>query len=496
MAVTIIDPVARIEGHLKAEITVTGGLVTDAKMTGNMYRGFENFMIGQEPLDAPLITQRVCGVCPTNHAVAAVLAMDDAAGVQATPKGRLMRNLIDGAEFLHSHVLHFYHLCLPDYIDMSSLGSPWAPLYGGDRRVTGAYLTSLTNNYVAALAIRRKAHTIAAILSGKQPHGATIIGGGCSATPSAADITTMRSLLTEIRNFIDTKYIPDANLLFNTYYSDYFSIGVGSGKLLSYGVFPQGTDSVNTLLLKRGIYNGASVVLVMDQQNIVEDVLNSWYTNSDNLNPLNGVTSPVITPINQQAPTPPSAFPGKGGAYSWLKAPWYKTDGVNKDVYEVGPLARMVVSGAYASNISAADRTISRAYEAQLVANAMDGWLTDLQNNLSGPSFIPYEIPASGSGIGLTEAMRGALGHWVKYDSAGKISHYQIITPTCWNASPMDADGAKGAIEQALIGTPVSNAAQPVEALRVIHTYDPCLACAVHVIRDDGKTTINKFIVP
>ena len=155
----------------------------------------------------------------------------------------------------------------------------------------------------------------------------------------------------------------------------------------------------------------------------------------------------------------------------------------------------MVVSGAYSANISAADRTIARAYEAQLVANAMDGWLTDLQNNLSGPSFIPYEIPASGSGIGLTEAMRGALGHWVKYDAAGKISHYQIITPTCWNCSPMDADGAKGALEQALIGTPVSNAAQPVEALRVIHTYDPCLACAVHVIRDDGKT-INKMIVP
>ena len=136
MAVTIIDPVARIEGHLKAEITVTGGVVTDAKMTGNMYRGFENFLVGLEPLDAPLITQRVCGVCPTNHAMAAVYAMDDAAKVQATPKGRLMRNLIDGAEFLHSHVLHLYHLAAQDYIDASSLGSPWAPLYGGDRRIS------------------------------------------------------------------------------------------------------------------------------------------------------------------------------------------------------------------------------------------------------------------------------------------------------------------------------------------------------------------------
>ena len=497
MAVTIIDPVARIEGHLKAELTVVGGVVTDAKMTGNMYRGFENFLVGQEPLDAPLITQRVCGVCPTNHAMAAVYAMDDAAKVQATPKGRLMRNLIDGAEFLHSHVLHLYHLAAQDYIDASSLGSPWAPLYGGDRRISsGPLLTTIINSYVAALAIRRKAHTIAAMLSGKQPHGATIIGGGCSATPSAADITTMRTFLTDIRNFINSDLIPQATLLFSTgYYDDYFSIGVGPGKLLSYGVFPQGTDSVNTRLLKRGIYDGTSVVPVMDQNNIVEDVLHSWYTNSDNLKPFNGVTSPVITPNNPVQPAPPSAFPGKAGAYSWLKAPRYKTDGVNKDVYEVGPLARMYVTGDYTNGISVADRETARALEAKKIGDAMDNWLTDLQNNHSEPSFVPYEIPPNSSGIGLTEAERGALGHWVKYDAAGKISHYQIITPTCWNCSPMDADGAKGAVEQALIGTPILNANEPVEALRVIHSFDPCLACAVHVIRDDGKT-INKFIVP
>ena len=167
--ITIVDPVARIEGHMGVTLTVDAGSVTDAQTAGNMYRGFENFMIGQEPLDAPLITQRVCGVCPTNHAIAAVHAMDDAANVQPTPKGRIMRNLIDGAEFLHSHVLHFYILALQDYIDMSSLGGPWAPLYGADRRVPNPDLTSFIGHYVEALAIRRKAHTIAAILLGKQP---------------------------------------------------------------------------------------------------------------------------------------------------------------------------------------------------------------------------------------------------------------------------------------------------------------------------------------
>ena len=188
-------------------------------------------------------------------------------------------------------------------------------------------------------------------------------------------------------------------------------------------------------------------------------------------------------------------FLARQGHIPRLKSPRYKTDGVNKDVYEVGPLARMYVTGDYTSGISVADRETARALEAKKIGDAMDVWLDDLQANLSGPSFIECEIPANGSGIGLTEAERGALGHWVKYDVNRKILHYQIITPTCWNASPQDAGGINGAIEQALIGTPISNATEPVEALRVIHSFDPCLACAVHVIRDDGKT-INKFIVP
>jgi hydrogenase large subunit len=494
--IKVVDPVPRIEGHLKVTLTIDtiGGVqkVTDAESTGNMYRGFENFMVGQEPLDAPLITQRVCGVCPTAHAMAAVHAMDAAANVQPTPNGRIMRNLINGAEYLHSHLLHSYHLALQDYIDMTAAVNqgPWAPLYGGDRRVTGTDLTNLVNSYLAALAMRRKAHTIGAILAGKQPHAASIIGGGCSATPSASDVTTMTSLLNEIKSFIDNTYLPDMTLLFNTYYSDYFSIGAGCGKLLAYGVFPQGTESVNNLLLKRGIYNGTSIINVMDQDNIAEDVLHSWYTGADNLQPFNGVTNPIITP----ATSPPTPFPGKAGAYSWLKSPRYKTNGVTPEVYEVGPLARMVVNGDYPIHISAADREMARAYEAQKVANAMLGWLTDLGNNLSGPSFVPCETPANGSAAGLTEAIRGAIGHWVKYDVNKKISHYQIITPTCWNASPRDAGGNRGPMEQALIDTPILNATEPVEALRVIHSFDPCLACAVHVIRDDGKT-ISKFVV-
>ena len=258
--------------------------------------------------------------------------MDVAANVQPTPKGRLINNLIHGAEFLHSHILHSYTLMLQDYIDMPSIATfnqgPWAPLYGGDRRPSSGDTAALSGNYVAALTARRKAHTICAILGGKQPHAASFIGGGNSATPSSSDIATMTSLLNDIKTFITGKYIPDMNLLFapGGYYDDYLNIGVGSGKLLSYGVFPQGTDSVNTCLLKRGIYDGVNTVLVMDQNNIVEDVLYAWYTGVDNLQPFHGVTNPIITPST----SPASPFPGKTNAYTWGKAPRYKTNGTTR----------------------------------------------------------------------------------------------------------------------------------------------------------------------
>jgi hydrogenase large subunit len=508
---TVIDPIPRIEGHMKVTLTIdtvsSVQQVVNAQMVGNMYRGFENFMVGQDPLDAPLITQRICGVCPASHAIAAVTAMDVAANIQPTPKGRLINNLIHGAEFLHSHILHSYTLMLLDYIDMPSstvLGAgtlnqgPWAPTYGADRRPSLADTNTLTANYVAALTARRKAHTICAILGGKQPHAASFICGGNSATPSSSDISTMTSLLNDIKTFITAKYIPDMDLLFKAgtgYYKDYLNIGAGSGKLLSFGVFPQGTDSVNTCLLKRGIYDGTSVSLVMNQNNIVEDILHAWYTGSDNLQPFDGVTNPIVTPDADPPPSTPKPFPGKAGAYSWNKAPRYKTNGTVKEVYETGPLSRMVVTGEYPTGkISAADRELARPLEALKVANAMLGWLSDLSGMLSAPSFISYDIPANGVAAGLTEAIRGALGHWVKYDSNNKISHYQVITPTCWNASPLDADGQHGPIEQALIGTPVANAAQPIEAVRVVHSFDPCMACSIHVIQDDGRT-ISKFIV-
>jgi hydrogenase large subunit len=252
-------------------------------------------------------------------------------------------------------------------------------------------------------------------------------------------------------------------------YSDYKEIGEGSGNLLSFGVFD--LDNAGTQkLLSRGIYTGGSVQ-TLNLGRIREHVAYSWYSGRTSRPPATGVTAPV---------DPDS----KTAAYSWLKAPRY-----NSAPYEAGPLARMKVSNQYAGGISVMDRHLARAHEAKVVADAMNGWLTQLEQNLTGEVYTPYTTPTSGTGVGLTEAPRGALGHWVSVGSQ-KVSNYQVITPTCWNASPQDSNRVKGPMEQALIGTPISDPDRPVEALRVIHSFDPCLSCAVHVMRPKGKPVV------
>lgn len=246
-----------------------------------------------------------------------------------------------------------------------------------------------------------------------------------------------------------------------SYYSDYHQIGSGYRNLLAYGVFD--LDDAGTLkLFKRGRLTGAgSRVEPLDTKLITERVTASWYApQTDNLNPAAGETLPV--------------YP-KNGAYSWLKAPRYK-----QTPYEAGPLARMRISGYYQGGVSVMDRHRARALEALRIADALGEWVRQLVPQQS--SYIPYRIPESGTGVGLTEAPRGALGHWVKIQEK-RTAKYQVITPTCWNASPKDALNRRGPIEEALVGTPVPDISQPVEVIRVIHSFDPCLSCAVHLMR-------------
>jgi hydrogenase large subunit len=480
--ITIMDPVTRIEGHMKVEVTTDSpalGMtqIVGAKSTGTLFRGFETILQGRDPRDAPSITERVCGVCPVSHGMAATLAIEAAAGLTAPTNGRIIRNLVLGANYLQSHLLHFYLLAAVDFVKAPD-SAPWTPAWNPTDSVNGQSLDfrsdptldAVSSHIPKAVEMRRYAHQMGAIFGGKIPMPANFLPGGSTSVPNGARISAFRSHLAKLTQFINRVYIPDVEAVANIY-SDYKQIGKGSGNLLSYGVFDL-DDAGTNKLFSRGIYTVAGGRMpTLDLNQITEHVAYSWYNGSTSLTPANGATTPVDPDT-------------KTTAYSWLKAPRY-----GNATFEAGPLARMIISGQYTGGISVIDRHLARAYEAKIVAEAMSGWLTQLEQNPSGAVYKTYTNPTSGSGIGLTEAPRGALGHWVSI-SSGKVANYQIITPTCWNASPMDASKVNGPMEQALIGTPVHDSDRPVEALRVIHSFDPCLSCAVHVMQPKGKVQV------
>ena len=484
MATTIrIDPVTRLEGHMKVEVTIdtVNGKpqVVDAKSAGTLFRGFEQILQNRDPLDAPDITQRICGVCPVSHGMASSLTLEAAAGFTPPENARIMRNLVLGSNFVQSHILHFYHLALPDFVDGPAAIPPWSPAWSADKRIiTGTPVAKeLQAHYVTALEMRRKAHEMGAIFGGRLPHPPTFVPGGFTTTPRAARISQFKGYLSGLIAFTENTYLPDTQTL-EHWYSDYYGIGRGPANLLAYGVFDLDSTGANKLLRRGRALDGTSGVESVSVASITEQVTYSWYSDStNNRNPASGATTPQYPKTN---------------AYSWLKAPRYGTStsprkrrGKSTSVsstapYEVGPLARMWVNGDYTHGISVMDRHVARAQEALKVARAMQTWVDQLSP--TGPVYTRYTTPTSGVGNGLTEAPRGALGHWLQI-SSGRIASYQVLTPTCWNASPRDTFGVRGPIEQALIGTPVTDPAEPVEVLRVIHSFDPCLSCAVHVMR-------------
>lgn len=466
-----ISPVTRIEGHLDIEVTVEtvdlgGGeqreQVTDAKCSGTMFRGFEKILMGRDPRDATHYTQRICGVCPVSHAMASTLALEDAFDVVPTDNGRILRNLVLGANYLQSHILHFYHLAAPDYINTTGIldMSPWTPRFVTADMVEGDTAAALVGSYVEALAMRRKAHQMGAIFGGRLPMAANFVPGGSSEIVTQQKIEDFGILLAELSTFINGIYLADVTAVAGAF-PDYKDIGIGCGNLLSYGVFDL---SDGTKLLPGGRITEGSPGTVEPGQ-ITEYVKHSWYTpESGNVNPMAGVTEPDVT---------------KEGAYSFIKSPRYLGE-----VHEVGPLARMIVSGNYTGDVSVIDRIAARAYETKLVADAMVDWLEEL---VPGEDVYTHsETPRESEGIGLTEAPRGALGHWIQIADS-EIARYQVITPTAWNASPMDEADQHGAIEEALLDTPVADTDQPIELLRVVHSFDPCLACAIHMVRPGRK---------
>ncbi len=477
--ITIVDPVTRIEGHMKVQVTIdtVGGKqqVTDAQCTGTQFRGFEKILVGRDTKDAPYITQRICGVCPVSHATAAALAIEHAAGITVPTNARILRNLVLVANFIQSHILHFYLLAALDYITPPA-SAPWTPTWNVDL-MRSSSLQQIVTNFVTAVTMRRQAHEMAAIFAGRMPGLSAIQAGGFTTKPTSSMISSFNGYLNDLINFINNNYVPDVQLLSNTY-SDYHQVGKGPGNLIAYGVFDLDSTANPQRLLKRGVVystNNTSV-RTLSTSSITESVTNSWYDNAtNNLNPTKGTTV-TVDPAT------------KTNAYSWLKAPRYSTHPC-----EAGPLARMWINGDYRQGISVMDRHMARALETQKIGDAMLTWLDQL--TVGGSEYTPVTAPFSKAGEGLTEAPRGALGHWMSTapnttlapNGTASIGNYQIITPTCWNASPRDTSSVRGPMEQALIGTPVAIATQPVEVLRVVHSFDPCMSCAVHVMRPDGK---------
>jgi ferredoxin hydrogenase large subunit/hydrogenase large subunit len=498
-----LSPVTRIEGHLGVKVDIDGGRVSKAYVSGEMFRGFEVILRGRDPLDAQHITQRICGVCPVEHGIASVLAQEMAYNVSPPDNGRIVRNLIQGANFIMSHITHFYLLSGLDFVDVamitgyagkdrglldlqawvkSQLSShmvyPAAPFLP---RYTGKYLQDPEANfgalrhYLDALEMRANAHKMGALFAGKLPHAATLIPGGVTDKVTDIKITKYRTLLENLQGFINQSYLPDVIAVAGAF-PEYFALGQGCGNFLAYGVFPESAGA-DAKFLPPGVLMAGNLQK-LNPDAITEDVGQSLFSSGSGRKPFDGETV---------------AAPDKAGAYSWLKAPRYQDQAM-----EVGPLARVLVAYADGRNtavksavdgllkaigrspkdlVSIMGRHAARALECKLVADRCMQWVDQLVPD--APAFSDFTIPESAKGYGLTEAARGALGHWIDVRER-KVGNYQCVVPTTWNCSPRDDRGNPGPVEQALVGIPVADADNPIEVARVVRSFDPCLACAVH----------------
>ncbi len=504
MARITIDPVTRIEGHLRIDVEVTGGVVTDCWSSGTMFRGYEMLLKGKHPWDAQQVTERICGVCPLVHGTASSYCLDDAMNVSLPDNARLIRNLMLGANFLQSHILHFYHLAALDYIDITAVtkyqGSdpalvavkdkvtalvaagdpyPFLPRYESpDYLAEPTLVTTLVDHYIQALEMRKKAQEMIAIFYGRMPSFVGTIPGGVTQPPTVSNIAAMQSRLSELQAWVNNVYLQDVLTVAEAYKAIANGVGFGNPNWLAYGGFDLDGSGKEKFLPSGVITSADLAVKPFDDSLITESVWHSWYKNeTDGLQPANGKTDPEVTAFDAE------------NKYSFLKAPRY--DG---KPMEVGPLSRMLVKKPQILLDLAAKYGITqpglvarhgaRAIEASLIAAKMNDWIAELKPG--APIWDKNEIPESSEGKGLVEGPRGALGHWISIKGK-KIDNYQAVVPTTWNASPRDKGGNRGPIEQSMIGIPVPDVNNPINVVRNVRSFDPCIACAVHIIHPENN---------
>ncbi|MHB9093645.1 MAG: nickel-dependent hydrogenase large subunit [Eubacteriales bacterium] len=463
-----ISPVTRINGFWNVEVQVDSGIITDAWSSGIFFRGLEIILKGRDPRDAAYLTERICGICSTAHAVASSHAIEEALKINIPKNAVLLRNLSFGADLLQNHIRHFYLLTIPDFVKGPDR-PPFVPRYEGGYRLSGPETDRIMENYRQHFELARMTHEMVTIFGGKAPHQHGIVPGGVTTPPTVDRIQKFMGMLNLVEAFVTDKLIPDLELLARKY-EDYYRIGRGYGNLLAYGNFAI-PEKPGEFVLPFGVYTGGKIGK-FDQAKILEHIHKSWYIQDRPRNPKTGWTKPE---------------PDKVGAYSWVKAPRY--DG---KPFESGPLSHLWMKGIYRRGTSTMDRLMARALEAKLAAGLMRQWLKELE--IGKPIYQPYGFPdREVEGIGYTGAMRGALGHWVRFKGK-KITHYQIVTPSAWYCSPRDDNGMRGPIEEALIGTPVADVSNPIEVGRVARAFDPCLACAVHLVKVNGER-VGKLIL-
>lgn len=553
----VVDPITRIEGHLRIDVEVEGGKVHNSWSSGQMWRGIEIILQGRDPREAWLFAQRICGVCTTVHAIASVRAVENAIGLEIPLNAQYIRNIILAAHALHDHIVHFYHLSALDWVDVTSalkgdpaktsqLAESLSPWPGNSRReleavknrlgdfVAKGQLGIFTNgywghpamklspdvnllavaHYLQALDVQRKANQVVATLGSKTPNIQNLAVGGVANAINLDNLTTLnmeslyriKDLLTEVATFVDQVYLPDV-IAIGAMYPDWLGYGAGVTNYMAVPDLPLDSQGMQFDLPGGTIFGGKldsykPISRFGDpyfEENVTENIAHAWYDGDWTRHPWEEETVPKYTDFQDN------------GKYSWVKAPRFQGKPM-----QVGPLAQMLVGYAaghaeirewvdhalaMASSIagtklgpevlhSTLGRHLARAVRARILADlALKHWDLLIENIGKGDvaTFNQPEFPKGEQrGFGFHEAPRGTLSHWVVLRD-GKIANYQAVVPSTWNAGPRDEKGQPGPYEASLLGNPVADPEQPLEVVRTVHSFDPCLACAVHTHDAEGR---------
>lgn len=548
MTRSIIDPITRIEGHLRVEMEVDNGVVTDAWVSGGCFRGMELVVQDRTPEDAAQIVQRICGVCPVSHTHASSLAGEAAYGIVIPNQARIIRNLVEGGQFLHSHILWLYTLAALDYVNpLNALNANVGKAYdlmeaagtscSTDLKTLMGTLTKFANNgqlsifsggwfldgqapeaykldpeadlictahYLEALNMQAKASEICGLIGGKMPHIMTLVPGGTAFVPTEEKLDELYSITREIRDWVDSTMLPDTKIIASAY-PEALGFGRGCGRYVAWGVFQRENFEMADRYMPSGVvYTNDGLRLEDPDPSLIKEYVgHSWYVGDSDLNPKEGVTDPLYTEYyvaGTEHEENGHMIGTVNDRYTWSKGPSY-----NGECMEAGPFSRVLAAylrggekNAYIVNSldklmadlnltlpqlqSTLGRVAARQVECSYIAHLMVDWVDELIEALKGGDSEYFRAPEhlTGYGCGMWEAPRGALYHDEHVDN-GRITGYQIIIPTTWNIAPRNAEGVRGPMEQALIGTPVNNVDAPINALRTVHSFDPCTACAVHV---------------